>query len=233
MTTQASQPLIRRATPDDAAGLVQIKQNVWPDEAAELALVTTALSDASHATLVAAGGGGLLGFVDSFSTFSSQGLKRWEVDLLAVHPDHRRQGLGRRLVRACTEAGRHIGATIARALIQVDNAASQRTFAGCAYQASDVTCNLYVSTKKLNISEATQPAQGLHLIPVNTFNYRGLWLEGYFSLARFNAAQVALCYGNWTLAGAVVPVDQVKANQAAQSAGFERVGRFRWWTLIL
>lgn len=224
---------IRPATVDDAAGIAEVKSRVWPDEATDMTRIATALSNSDHAAFVASHSGLIVGFIDSFATFSSQGIKRWEVDLLAVNPDHRGQRLGERLVRASTAAGRRKGATIARALVHVENAVSQRTFAGCAYQPSEVVCNLYVSASKLDALQAARSAQGMHLIPVNTFNYRGLWLEGSFTLARFNAAQKVLASGNWDLVGAVVPINQVESNRAARDAGFASKGHFRWWTLIL
>ena len=113
---------IRPARLDDAASIAQVKNLTWPHESTKPGLIAAALVDSSHTTLVAAKAGRVMGFVDGFSTFSSQGINRWEVDLLAVHPDHRGQGIGTRLVRASTDSGRERGATIVRALIHLKNA---------------------------------------------------------------------------------------------------------------
>jgi L-amino acid N-acyltransferase YncA len=170
--------------------------------------------------------------VDGFATLSGAGVLRWEVDLLAVHPGYRGQGLGARLVRANTAAGRDAGAACVRALVHVENVASQRTFARCAYRREDALCNLYVLPGAgLNLGVQLPP--DAYLVPVNTFNYRGLWLEtgGFPSETGRRCYTSALLNGAWDLLGAVIPARQAERERLALAAGFTLVGQYQWWSL--
>jgi hypothetical protein len=125
-------------------------------------------------------------------------------------------------VRANTAAGRQRGAAVVRSLIHVENIASQQTFARCAYQLDDTLCNLYVLP---GVEQGVQLPPDAHLVPVNTFNYHGLWLETGGSGAG------ALLDGDWDLLGAVIPVTQTENERLAQAAGLKRVGQYQCWFL--
>ncbi len=215
---------IRAATTDDASAIALLKSLTWPDEDSDAAQIARSIREPGHATFVATSAGASVGFVDGFSTLSSAGVHRWDVDLLAVHPHYRGQGLGARLVRANTAAGCQRGATCVRSLIHVENVASQRTFARCAYQLDDTLCNLYV-LPGASVKPGAQLPPDSHLIPVNTFNYRGLWLE------TGGCGAGALLNGDWDLLGAVIPAGQVENERLAKAAGLERVGQYQWWFL--
>ncbi len=223
---------IRRATTDDAPKIALVKSLTWPDESVDVAQIARSIREPGHATFVATSAGAIVGFVDGFSTLSGAGVHRWEVDLLAVHPHYRGQGLGVRLVRTNTAAGRQRGVALARSLIHVENIASQRTFARCAYQLDDTLCELYV-LPSANVKQGVQLPSDSHLVPVNTFNYRGLWLEMGGSpigtLGRCGAGE--LLNGAWDLLGAVIPAEQVENERLAQAAGFIHVGQYQWWFL--
>jgi GNAT superfamily N-acetyltransferase len=215
---------IHLATVGHAPGIAALKRLAWPDETVDLTQVRTAIAAPGHAAWVALDAGLVLGFVDGFLTRSPAGIQRWEVDLLAVHPDYLRRGLGRRLVQVSTDAGRQRGASLARALIGVENVASQRTFARCAYQPEPGTCELYVSSKG-------RLPRGLHTLPVVTFNYTGFWAEGAWASLALDAAQMACLDGYGDLIGAVIPTEHVRGGQIERVWGAERVGRYRWWVL--
>jgi GNAT superfamily N-acetyltransferase len=217
---------VKWATLEHASGIAALKRLAWPDESVDVAQVRAALATPEHVVWVALDAGRVVGFVDGFLTRSQQGVRRWEVDLLAVHPGYLRRGLGRRLVQASTGAGRRKGAALARALIAVDNVASQRTFARCAYQPERSPCELYVST-------SGQLPRGLYAVPVVTFNYTGLWLEGAWPSVALDAAQMVYLEDFGDLIGAVIPTGHVQESQAERVWGAERVGRYRWWILSL
>lgn len=69
------------------------------------------------------------------------GRKGW-INHLAVHPDHRRQGLAQRLLAACEQALHAQGIEIIAALVERDNASSAAFFERAGY-AADVPVFYY------------------------------------------------------------------------------------------
>ena len=59
--------------------------------------------------------------------------KGW-INRLAVHPDYRRRGIGRRLVRACERALHRVGIEMFAALIEEDNESSAVFFRSLGYE---------------------------------------------------------------------------------------------------
>src|SRR3972149_6121657 len=106
---------IRRATTEDTGPIGEIIGYVW-GETVDSARIAAIISSREHDTWVAVCDGKAAAFVDSFPTRSAEGVARWEVDLLAVHPDFQGRGLARKLVAAsAAEAGRR-GLALARGL---------------------------------------------------------------------------------------------------------------------
>ncbi len=224
--------VIRSATKVDVEAILDVKQAVWPEEASSVDYVIGVLNQPDHITLVAVIEGLVVGFVDGFLTLASDGIRRWEVDLLAVHPAYRGRGIATALVRAHTQAGVAIGAVNGRALIAVDNTASQYTFAHCGYRTSiEEEYGLFVSSADINHSTAIP--SGLHLIPVITINYRGLWIEGELSDGGFKLAQHIRTRYGWDVAGAVISLKESNAIRAANKAGFTLVGHYQPWQTVM
>ena len=69
------------------------------------------------------------------------GRKGW-INHLAVHPDHRRQGLAQRLLAACEQALHAQGIEIIAAFVEKDNASSAAFFERAGY-AADVPVLYY------------------------------------------------------------------------------------------
>jgi ribosomal protein S18 acetylase RimI-like enzyme len=221
---------IRRAQTKDVWAIADVKRTVWPDDTADEALITRAISCEDHRTHVALSNGVVVGFVDGFMTTSVNGVWRWEVDLLAVLPQYQGRGIGRRLIEASTEAGRERGAVIARALVQVGNTASQRAFAKCEYKAS-VVHGLYVASDD-DLLESVD-ARGLYVLPVETCNYVGAWVEGELSLEGLRMARAVRTSCGWDVVGAVISHSDLDLIQAAREAGYTHMGNYQWWTLTL
>lgn len=221
---------IQIAAPADAPGIAAVHAQVWPAQTAVPAQILSALADPDHASFVALSGRAVIGFVDGFLTRAGTGWLRWEIDLLAVRPDFQGRGIAGQLVTACTEAGRQRGAALARALIRVDNLPSQKTFARCGYSVEEAICRLRVCAG--GMEGPVTPPPDFFLVPVNTFGYRGLWLEGRLTEASFVAARVALATRPGDIAGAVIPAAQMEADQWAGANGFELVGAYQWWKLL-
>jgi GNAT superfamily N-acetyltransferase len=220
---------IRRAGVDDKSAIAAIKLASWPGETADTIQIANAMSEGTHVTHVAENEVVVVGFVDGFLTMSIDRQRRWEVDLLAVHPDFQRLGIASRLVEATTQVARDAGAVLSRGLVHVENSASQGTFARCGYHLDEKTCGLYVASESENRAVAVPITA--HLISVNTFNYRGLWLEGELTPASFAAANAIRTCSGWDVAGALIPLHDENAVNAAVDAGWQQVGHYQWWCL--
>lgn len=218
---------IRTATLDDADAIAAVKYAVWPSEKTEVNQIRSALQDDEHVALVAVRYDEVVGYQDCFITVAADGIRRWELDQLAVHPDYQRQRIGRALVVEATKLGRDYNATLARALIQVSNIASQRTFARTTYHTDQTIYSLHIATNALEHSAVLPP--DAYLIPVNTFGYHGVWIEGQFSQEVFLAAR----YHLQGVAGALISTDNHDALYAAANAGYRLVANYQWWVAQL
>lgn len=221
---------IRLAEPTDADAIASVKTVVWPEESVNRQRIEDVITDRDHATHVAEIAGRIVGFVDGFVTRTHTGALRWEVDLLAVHPDLQRRGVAKRLILASGDSGCEKGATQKRGLIHVDNVGSMRAFGGCGYQPTDDGhCSLLVATANVAATQSCV-VTGSHLVHVRTINYRGLWIEGTFSAANLGAAIWCLVQERLDLVGAVIPVKNEPAIRAALAAGCQHVGDYQYWT---
>lgn len=224
--------LIRGANEQDIEGIIQVKQSVWPDEGFDAALIRQIVLDAEHMTQVAVIDDSVVGFVDGFNTLSQSGVPQWNLDLIAVNPAFQGQGIASELMRANTMAGRDSGAGRARGLVAVDNVASQRTFMRCGYVCDEAVCGLYVGGDfpgELGSLSDTELAR--NIIPVRTLNYRGLWVENLWTNPIFAMALGIAQAQSAQIVGAVIPLGETEAVDAAQAYHLELVGHYQWWTL--
>lgn len=223
--------LIRRAGPDDAPALAAVHAACWPAEHIAVEHIARALALPDRVTLAVESREILVGFVDGFLTTGADGRRRWEVDLLAVHPAMRGRGLGRRLIAACVAAGAAFNPDCIRALIRVDNIASQRAFAAAGFAPQTTTCRLMINTAGASLDH--EPPPGAHLVPVVTLTYRGVWIEGALPAETFVAASAIRVRHGWDVAGCVIPLTQGEALRAAGEAGYTAIGDFAWWLRTL
>jgi GNAT superfamily N-acetyltransferase len=217
---------IQRAAPQHAAAIAAVKRSVWEDEQTDEKHIAVVIAEPDHMTHIALQNDEVVGFVDGFLTLSAEGVRRWEVDLLGVFPAHRGQGIASQLITVNTSAGFESGASRARGLVAIGNIGSEKAFARSGFHVEDTTCALYVSDAA---AAASAPVNGLHLLPVNTINYRGVWLEGALSAQGFRKALAVRARYGWDVAGAVIPAAQRALLDAAQAAGYARIGEYRWW----
>ena len=221
-------PLCHRATAKDAFTIAAIKAAAWPDEPSlDPSYYARVLKEPDHITLVAEVNDRVLGFVDGFLTLAADGARRWEIDLVAVHPVGRRRGLGQALVEACMKSGFENGASYARALIRVDNIASQCTFTRCGFHQEKERCQLYITMS--GEDDGSSAPSDTHLIPVMTLNYCGLWVEGVRSSAAMQAASSIRARHEWDIAGAVIALLDDDALCAARVNGYKYAGDYAWW----
>lgn len=221
---------LRPATTNDAPALVDLIRCVWPEEDPALSTIVGALGAPDHATYVAIVDGRVVGMCDGFLTLDAGGRRRWEVDLLAVHPDQRGRGLGARLIAASSAAGQARGAAYARGLIALANAPSQRAFQRNGYQADPAVRELYVC-RALAGEGPSLPADA-SLTPVHTLTYRGGWIEGQATEQALRAARAVGAASGWDCVGALLAEDD-DLRQTAVALGFARVGAYQWWRRAL
>src|SRR4051812_12129153 len=146
---------IRTAKITDIVEIGRIIVAVWPDSTVNTYRIEKVLNDPTHLTMVYEIKEQVVGFADGFLTTSGDGIKRWELDLLAVHPDFQRRGIASALVTANTEIGKSMGAEIARGLVAVDNIGSQRAFSKSGYETNGVVCELMIASGEKRLSVMT------------------------------------------------------------------------------
>lgn len=218
----------RAALPTDANAIAALKKAVWPDEDSDPFIITQAILDHHHSGVVVCQNSDLIGFVDGFLSISPAGEPRWEVDLLAIHPDYRGARLAEQLVRANHQAGREKGAQFSRALIRINNIASQRTFQRCGFHFDGALQRLFVRAAENNVSQSL-PKLPDELIPVKTYNYQGVWLEGNINSELVAAAQTVCASRGLHIMGAVISEDQPEMIQVVDQAKFHFVAQYQWW----
>lgn len=217
---------MRQVTPTDAPGLARLINEVWDHNLNPERIASVGL-DSNRVTVVADSGSDVIGFADGFMTATSDGVPRWEVDLLAVDARYRGRGIAQRLIAASVDAGRLAGAAVARALVQIGNAPSLRAFQRCGFTPEAATCELTVSGAACD-ERLTAPL-GAHLISVRTYTYSGIWIEGRLSLEALRCARSIRTRYAWDVAGAVIP--EGTFDQTPE--GYAVVGRYRWLHLSL
>ncbi len=214
------------AAAQDAAAVSTVHSAAWPDERIPPDRIAARLEDPNRVThlmyaLSTAGTLGLAtaGYVDGFLTVAADGLRRWEVDLLAVHPDFRGQGFAQALIAASLEAAATHGAQAARAFVRPDNAAALSAFQRCGFAVQPGVCTIFVAdgTDGTGAQSAADPG-GAHWVPVRTLSYDGLWLEGALTAATFAAARA--CLPADQSAGAALAREQHGLRAAAEGAGY-------------
>ncbi len=171
----------------------------------------------------------IVGYISGFMTRTAQDQKRWEVDLLAVHPDYRGRGIAQALVRSSVQAGKGQGAAFSRALTQVDNYAVHSTFGRVGFTTGRVISELLVSHG--NRQPKSAPQSEAYLIPVETLTYRGVWVENDYSEAALQAGQIETSRCGCDVTGVVIPTENTVEIAAASRLGYETGGQYIWWKL--
>ncbi len=215
----------RLATVADTADIAHLIHQTWGTPAHE-DLIADVLARPEMPVWLAANDAGLAGFCAGFMTRAADDTPRWEVDLLAVAPEVRGKGLGRNLIAQSMQFGRQRGAALYRALIAIDNAASARCFEVNDFQIASVA-DLWVGPPATTETASPCP-DAAHLIPVETLTYRGIWVEGRYDTAAFEAAQQMAMTDARDTVGAVIPAGT--AHDAARLQ-FTHIDSYRWWIL--
>ncbi len=126
----------------DAEGLLAVERATFNESPYCVEDLQAMLTDGSQRAWLAVADGTVIGFVAAFPVHSLQGV-RWEIDLLAVHPDWRGRGIASDLVRAAAAGGVDV-AERARAVVATDNVASARAFGHAGFEPVQETCELLI-----------------------------------------------------------------------------------------
>ena len=220
--------MIRRATPDDACAIALLAAEALAARMdADSPRVRKILNEGL--TFVATIDEAIVGFASSFFTLDLDGSRRFELDLLAVAPGVRGHGVGGRLVEASLFAARESKPALIRTLVRSNNGSMQRLCRRHGFTLSPGKYQLFVTHPRRAIRRCRN--HDAHLIPVETLNYSGIWLEGGLSQEAINDALWTASQSDTSVIGAVIPSDASHAVELLRANAFKKVGEYRWWTI--
>ena len=166
---------IRLAQPDDAEAMHRILQETW-GESLLFDVFADHTSSPEHQVFIAVEAGEVVGFLSAFLVFNP--IRRWEIDLIIVRATNQGKGIGTSLIQEALTYGSRFGLRSAKASIRIDNYASQRAFAKAGFT-TDAQVRSLLLWKPLAFRFVANMPETVHLIPVDTLTYRGLWIEGF------------------------------------------------------
>ena len=224
---------IRLARPDDAQAIHLILQETWGESLLSDVFINH-ISSPEHQVFVAVDGDEIAGFLSAFLV--PKPTPRWEIDLIIVRSTSQEKGIGASLIEEALAYGSHLGARWAKASIRIDNYASQRTFSKAGF-ATDAQVRRLFLWDPLACQSATNILETVHLIPVDTLTYRGLWIEGFIepqlsSKEQHNvirAARNCILHENRLNTGLFIP-DSFKHTAAPDLlTSATNFGQYHWW----
>lgn len=209
---------------DDVQAIARLISLTWPYENPSMPQIMRALKNPRQVTLVVRPPQGqksqIAGFVSCFPVRLSKKSWRWQIDLLAVHPGYRRQGIGRQLIKAAVQTDQAQKAMFCQALIETDNHASQRAFAAAGFQPTGPVCQLMM----LKSDQLPPFCRDFRPLLVETLTYQGLWLEP----------------GPWhepaiipPIVSTLIPLNPKTRFEEARAAGFNSVGSYQNWKFVV
>lgn len=222
---------VRRALSADAAAIVAIAEESL-GEPFDQDRICQLLESGRDCSLVALDARGILAFADNFMTESETGSQRLELDLLAVDAKARGMGIGRLLITESLLLARELDLPLLRALVRSDNLVMRRLCASCGLAASEQGYDLYVASPE-PVPTASLRCAGTHLVPVETFAYRGIWIEGGLTPAGIMWALSVGSARQLQRVGALVEQSNRIAIQLLADNGFHRIGAYNYWQLKL
>ena len=102
------------------------------------------------------------------------------MDIIVVRSTRRGKGIGTSLIEEALTYGSHLGVHRAAASIRIDNYPSQGAFSKAGFTTDAQVRSLFL-WDPLACQPTTNVPETVHLIPVNTLLYRGLWIEGFIA----------------------------------------------------
>ncbi|MFO7741865.1 MAG: GNAT family N-acetyltransferase [Anaerolineae bacterium] len=224
---------LRSATAADIEGIATVVRDVWK-QAILPDVCSAQIEDNTRALWVATEDEEVAGFASAFLTAVAD-TRRWEIDLVAVRRASQGRGLGTRLIRRMCEAGQRHDVSLARALIRVENVASQRAFENAGFTTDARVHRLFLWPPQPGTAPRAHPA-AVALLPVDTLTYRGLWIEGLTSVPAeeqhraIEAARSMIAREVRANTGAVIPVDEEHLLSPDLREDAAMHGKYYWFT---
>jgi len=209
---------LRRATSTNIKGIATVVYDVWAQDILT-DICEDQIKDDTCALWVAADKDDIAGFVSAFLTTGKDGDRRWEIDLVAVRRASQGQRLGQRLVTKARQDAKIHNVSIARAIVRVNNVASQKTFENAGFVTDRRIHKLLLWTPEWTPESSDNPivsAKNVTLLPMDTLTYRGLWIEGLTSegltveqqRSAVRTARSMIARDGRLNTGALIPVDE-------------------------
>lgn len=221
---------ISLAATEHLDGIAAVLDQVWGEKLL-YSIAQRYIEDPQRALWVATDVDGAVGgFVAAFAAETISGCMT--VDILAVSPQLQGRGLGLALVRAALSSAAELGLVQSRALVRVENAASQRCFAAAGYSGDSIVREMLLWKPG---EMAVESAPDLQLLPVDALTYRGLWVDGLEGVGhavqrRAIAAALARCAReNRDNTSALVAVDRLAALAPDLRTAAQMHGAYQWW----
>lgn len=225
---------LRAARPEDGAPIHRLLQETWK-EPLLFDVFMDHIASETHQITVAVEAGEIAGFVSAFLV--PLPTPRWEIDLIMVGPTSRGKGVGTALIQKALTYGPQFGVSWAKASIRTDNVPSQRAFAKAGFTTEGDGRRLLLWEPLPCRPADTDLPKSVHLIPVDTLLYRGVWIEGFFESELpptaqqrvIRAARNVAFQGNRLNTGMFTP-DRLKQsiapNLLTTATDF---GQYHWW----
>lgn len=219
-------PFIVSATVDDAPQVARLIRQAWSFEQPDVARLAAVLERPEHWVGVARLDddrvASAVGFISCFLIPEASGA-RWQIDLLAVQPGYRGQGIGRRLIQAAVIAGQARHAGWAQALIAENNTASEQAFAAAGFTPAAESATLLV--RRAQVPSWPSFCDRFRPVSVETLTYSGVWLEDGHGGPPADLPDLIsfLCADH---------PDRSSLLSAASAAGFDKIGRYRSWLFL-
>lgn len=225
---------LARAERFDVEGIEAIVREVWEREILP-DVARAQIADPEAALWVAKEKDSVVGFASAFQTLDRWDRRRWEIDLVAVRPGQQGRGLGQKLIRRVSREAASRGAALARALVGLENAPSQRAFQKAGFTMERLVHRLLLWAPLSAPTPALCPRR-ISLVPVDTLTYRGVWIEGLDDAgqsergAAVAAARSLVAQQGRESAGAVLPRDKIGLLPRTVRAEAENRGDYYWFS---
>ncbi len=222
---------IRRATIRDIDAIAEIIKLAFDDNL-NIERVKQLLTLSHNYVYVAVKSDVVVGFVENFLTVSQDKRIRLELDLLAVHPDTRGQGIGKKLINTSIDLAQGLGVFCLRALIATENGVMQKACKRLDLTPSHNEFGLYVKPTQKVLHPITETPNS-HLIRVETLTYKGIWLEGDITASSLDNSHLIAKENQCDILGAVVDKVDTSIIDLLIKSQFTHIDDYHRWTLNL